>query len=333
MARRQGWLVFGLRRLSARRPLHADDAPKPGVMTSAVGAGQIRFGFTLIELLVVIAILAILIALLVPAVQKVREAAARAQCQNNLKQIALALHNHHDTFKRLPPPRGNLQTPNQITLFAAYGGWMCNLLPFVEQDNLAKSLTPYATGFFANYNRPINIFRCPSDPRGVDEPPNGGNMTNYLGVTGADTTPSAQIKGPTNGIFNVNSEGLTLVAILDGTSNTLMVGERPPAQDKFWGWWSVSDYDCLLSTRNLISFYGSNACGLTGVGPCVFPGIFRPGSLNGACCGDSNHFWSHHTNGSNWAMGDASVRLMSYSSQPITIPMATRAEGEVFTPD
>ena len=286
-----------------------------------------RFGFTLIELLVVIAIIAILIALLVPAVQKVREAAARTQCQNNLKQIALALHNFHDTNKKLPPPRGDLQSPLQITVFTVYGGWMCSIMSFAEQDNLYKAIKPFTQpaplGFFNNYEKPINIYRCPSDPRGVDETPNGGNMTNYLGVTGADTSSTAQINGPSNGIFNINSKGMTLVSITDGTSNTLMVGERPPAKDKFWGWWSVSDYDCLLSTNQLYSFYGG----------CTFPGIFRPDNLNGTCGGGTNHFWSHHTNGANWALGDASVRFMSYSSQPITIPMATRDGNEVFTPD
>src|SRR5262245_32534255 len=102
--------------------------------TGDLAARRPRSAFTLIELLVVIAIIAILIALLVPAVQKVREAAARAHCQNNLKQIALALHNHHDTKKRFPP--GGMQTGRNGT--PCYTNWAIEILPYLEFENLYK---------------------------------------------------------------------------------------------------------------------------------------------------------------------------------------------------
>ncbi len=278
-------------------------------------------GFTLIELLVVVAIIAILIGLLVPAVQKVRESAARTQCQNNLKQIGLALHTYHDAYKRLPPPRGNyVPTP----LFTEFRGWMCEILPYVEQGPLARMMytNPWYTGFFATYNTPVNLYLCPSDPRDLRAVPSGnGALTSYLGVTGSDSDVNLQLKGPTNGIFNVSSKGVRLTDIRDGTSNTLMVGERPPTASLFEGWWGASDYDTLLSTRQL---YGD----LFGAGGCVLPGLFGPGDTNGPCNGDGNHFWSFHDGGANWVFGDGSVRFLPYAVSPMTIPLASRNGGE-----
>jgi len=286
-----------------------------------------KSGFTLIELLVVIAIIAILIGLLVPAVQKVREAAARLQCSNNMKQIALGLHNYHDAYKHLPPPRGNLggafnnfyAPPNAG--FTQYMGWM--LMPYVEQQPLYNAANTWSAPYFANYGKVVPLFLCPSDVRDLTSVPAGyGAFTSYLGVTGSDQNTSTQINGPTNGIFDVKSNGIKLVQITDGTSNTLMVGERPPSKDLFWGWWAVSDGDCLLATYVTWAFYSG----------CVFPGIFAPdNTMTGKCSGGNNHFWSNHTGGANWALGDGSVRFMAYSAQPVTIPMATRAGGETFT--
>jgi prepilin-type N-terminal cleavage/methylation domain-containing protein/prepilin-type processing-associated H-X9-DG protein len=282
-----------------------------------------RRGFTLIELLVVIAIIAILIGLLVPAVQKVREAAARTQCANNLKQIGLALHNYHDTYKHLPPPRGN--HTGTTYLFTEFRGWMCEILPYLEQTSLARSMytNPWYVGFFVTFNTPVGNYLCPSDPRDLFSVPAGnGALTSYLGVTGSDNDVNAQFNGPTNGIFNVSSGGIRLTDIRDGSSNTLMVGERPPTASLFEGWWGASDYDTLLSTRQL---YGD----LFGAGGCVLPGLFGPGSLTGPCNGDGNHFWSFHPGGANWLLGDGSVRYLPYSASPLTIPLASRSGGEV----
>jgi prepilin-type N-terminal cleavage/methylation domain-containing protein len=282
-----------------------------------------RLAFTLIELLVVIAIIAILIGLLVPAVQKVREAAARAQCANNLHQIGVALHHYADVKKRLPPPRGDYFPP--LGGLTQYGGWMVSLLPYVEQTNLRNAMN-YTGGawtgpFFSNYDKTVTVYNCPMDPR-VANSPTGGNgaMTSYLGVTGSDGSLANQVNGPTNGIFNVSSIGVRFAEIADGTSNTLMVGERPPANDTFWGWWAVSDFDCLLSTADQTAQFFYSGCGV---------GVYGPGNLiNGPCGGDTNHYWSFHTGGSNWLFGDASVHFSSYSAASIINAMATRNAGE-----
>src|SRR5262249_22673816 len=129
-----------------------------------------RTAFTLIELLVVIAIIAILIALLLPAVQKVRESAARAQCQNNLKQLGIALHAYHGQYQRFPAarPAPTLYTGGAITVISASGtagtltlAWMGKILPFVEQDNLFKQAStpsnPSGGPYFDNFQAAINV--------------------------------------------------------------------------------------------------------------------------------------------------------------------------------
>lgn len=285
-----------------------------------------RIGFTLIELLVVIAIIAILIALLLPAVQKVREAAARTQCQNNLKQIGVGLHNYHSARNKFVPPRGDvLFGTGAYSTATVYGGWMLCIMPYVEQDNLYKAAQPWSGPFLSNYTKAVKIYRCPTDQRPADFSNGGnGNLTNYLGVTGNDTTFNAQYYGPSNGIFNVNSGGMRVTDIQDGSSNTVMVGERPPSKDNYWGWWGVSDYDCLLSTNQLYSFFGG----------CIYPGRFRVGDLNkGPCGGDSNHFWSDHPQGGNWLLGDGSVRYITYAAEPTVRDMGSRNGGEVSNLD
>src|SRR5262249_22566381 len=158
-----------------------------------------------------------------------------------------------------------------------------------EQDNLYKQVTNYPSGFFTGYSTPVKTFICPSDGRGLTGiAPGNGAVTHYLGVTGQDRNLNNQLFGPTDGIFNITATGLSLTDISDASSNTLAVGERPPAKDLGWGWWAASDYDCLLSAYQLYGLYSGH----------VYPGLFRaPTTRPVDENAETNHFWSRHTGG------------------------------------
>lgn len=205
-----------------------------------------RRGFTLIELLVVIAIIAILIGLLLPAVQKVREAASRTKCQNNLKQIGLAIHNYHDANKLMPPSR----------LGAQYASWCVLVLPYLEQDALYRQWDLTKTYYqqpVAAQTTAVSLFFCPT--RRVPPMLSTQFEVSSTGVPDSQEHPGAlgdyacnggQFSGPIvdnpacNGVMcmadgqKANNHGIALTDITDGTSNTFLVGEKHAPLSK-WG--------------------------------------------------------------------------------------------------
>lgn len=207
--------------------------------------GRCRTGFTLVELLVVIAIIGILVALLLPAVQAAREAARRMSCGNNLKQIGLALHNYHDTYKAFPTIRGG-QLESGTPPWNSYPGcpgwfqsagwsWRALILPYMEQTPLHDAINfervmdttcyPHPSPHFksgVNPNRTrLAAYECPSEAW----PPGVNAATNYAGIFG-NTADHYNGNVSFQGIFKSRNNGqVRMRDIVDGTSNTVMVGE------------------------------------------------------------------------------------------------------------
>jgi prepilin-type processing-associated H-X9-DG protein len=290
---------------------------------------------------------------LLPAVQKVREAAARIRCANNLKQLGLALHTYHDSYDAYPPYFPPVQSntfPNGIptTDPRRYTqNWSYLMLPFIEQDNIYK--LPVATR--VEYDQQvrhhvIQTYLCPSCPlpSTVSGSPTPISLTNYLGVTGrqrSDWRASPNGVGQDTGIIAVvGADGNTpmkinIHSVTDGTSNTLAFAERPPTPDLQWGWGlrGSPNLDSLIWARyvsppdTIPSGLANDEAGR----PCPFPVFFQAPRNPPSIC-DAYHMWSYHSGGANFALADGSVRFFSYAAGTTTIiSMSTRATGEVIT--
>ncbi|MCA9104507.1 MAG: DUF1559 domain-containing protein [Planctomycetales bacterium] len=294
-----------------------------------------RTGFTLIELLVVIAIIGVLVALLLPAVQMAREAARRITCQNNLKQLALAAHNYHDTMGQLPFGQGG--TGNKYSALS-------QLLPYFEQANLQNRIN-----FSVPYQDPVNdaarmlelsLFRCPSD--GTNPLPQTGGATNYMTnkgtsvVWGLNAGPNANMPR-LNGVFYRDSE-VRFGDIPDGLSNTAMFSERlmadgsngmiSPVSDVFFHPGSPTTPDEAMTLceshdiNNLANqfplFMGApwidgqhayqhisppnhRSCGFFGIGRATMPPSSRhPSGVNVAACDGSVRFVTNSVDLGSW---------------------------------
>jgi prepilin-type N-terminal cleavage/methylation domain-containing protein/prepilin-type processing-associated H-X9-DG protein len=306
-----------------------------------------RAAFTLVELLVVMAIIGILISLLLPAVQQLRAAAARAQCMNNLKQVGLALHNYHDAYKHLPPGYGaTMPYVDGATDTAPGWGWAAFILPQLEQSNLYRQL---------NFTQPVQnspsiqtlvpIYLCPSDivPQGPFPLTDGlGNTicmaapTSYSACCGNDASDTTAPTG--NGVFYRNSQ-TRLTDITDGTSETILIGER--AWSKANGIWAGAVPGGVIRRGQY--------------NPCqpVVPGAWYPAAtlvlshahMNNALFDSDgsagmDDFGSMHFGGSNFLFADGSVHFLrsvpsdnpdgSYTADGLAFQtLGTRANGEV----
>ena len=283
--------------------------------------GRDRSGFTLIELLVVIAIIAILIGLLLPAVQKIREAANRMSCTNNLKQIGLAFQNYHDTTGALPTA-GSYDTGNPPTDRRDWG-WTYEILPYIEQDNLYKE--PNNTTV---RRTPIKNYYCPS--RRAPAVYNGNAKSDYAGNGGTRIGGDAR-DGAVCRAFGANNSFpaglLTLAQLFDGASNTIFVGEKLVNRP----------------TMNGISGFGDDFTdNESWAGPGyadgdIMRGAFPAGGTWYTPTRDTNDrpsphnqlFWrfgSAHQSGCSFVFGDGSVRHLRYSITPVMFMRACKRD-------
>ena len=296
-----------------------------------------RRGFTLIELLVVIAIIAILISLLLPAVQKVRAAAARVQCVNNLKQVGLALQNYHDTAKAFPPGyASNFDAAGNDT--GPGWGWAAHILPQMEQQAVYNAIQ-----FNQNIEAPANAsarvqliksFTCPSDSPELTWTTKkydlAGNpvatvcdvaSANFIGVFG---TSEPGVEG--DGVFYRNSK-TRIGDITDGTSSTIIVGERSFRLGQTTWVGSVSGATLFPQPPSTAPPILNNGSGMV---------LGHTGDGNGPGAPNSyvNQFSSQHTGGANFLFADGHVAFLKSSiNYPVYKALSTRAGGEVVGGD
>ena len=304
--------------------------------------GKKRTAFTLVELLVVIAIIGILVSLLLPAVQSAREAGRRSQCLNNLRQLALAVHNYHDQFKKIPP--GSITT-NQLS-------WHVHILPFFEQSSLYNQFD-FTSGAYTATGRGrhglnrINMYLCPSSPvdkMQTQDPPNTPNFaetipannpsaeipytTHYYGVlgpVGTSPTGAVYIEESDSSYGNISKQGMffydtkfTFAAVTDGLSNTLMVAEQSQQNNK-----TGSRY------RNWVRGRGAGSDSWFGGCKTIRYTINYPLASSITNQFNQRPMGSQHPGGANFNYGDGSTRFHSQNiALSVLLALASRNGAE-----
>ncbi|MFO0810513.1 MAG: DUF1559 domain-containing protein [Gemmataceae bacterium] len=323
-----------------------------------------RRGFTLIELLVVIAIIAVLIGLLLPAVQKVREAAARTKCQNNLKQIGLALHNHEGTYGFFPTAGSNSEN-NGPDAPAGYtrSGWAFQCLPFIEQDNLYRKAkgdhTATYNGLWSAEAAVIPMYNCPSRDNRRSFPASWGTiyaMNDYAGIwcdwinswqTASTPSPDELLK-TNKGIIVKGGHGTTkyptvsAAGVADGTSNTIAIMEKAVATIHYqptvdpWDWWDMPGWTHNADWPNMrLVGQWLATLGDSDKRPDWYSNTDQSGPVQPRY--QEFGFGSPHTGKMNAVMGDGSVR--SFRIGPVNEQygviwkLGNREDGSSVNPD
>lgn len=331
--------------------------------SGVVRSNPARTGFTLIELLVVIAIIAILVSLLLPAVQEAREAARRTQCRSNFKQLALAAHNYLDISQLFPPGqmRMNFQTAPTFRGYTLF----VYLLPYLEGttlyeqwtfngDPLTNTLGDASTALSAQQ---IPLYLCPSDPIPQNPYPQPIPTLTYYGVTSYGGNGGTRSYPPTletaDGMFcitgptNPQNQQVRIEMVADGTSTTLLFGERNHVDANFdtffpplwtmdpmggWGWWAASGGQDAGGHITESSFAPINyACPIT-YAEAVASHMTMTTFMNTIGSFRVCSWGSHHPGAAQFAMVDGSARTMSQCiSQSVLIALSTRAGHEIIT--
>lgn len=297
-----------------------------------------RRAFALLDLLVVMAILGTLLGISIAGLQQIRVSSARLACQNNMRQIGLAILNFHDQRGYFPPAYDG--SGNKITT------WLKLILPEVGYEN-------------ARPEDPVSVYLCPADRSAsamiyegaitlskfnssdcstthssltaVQKPTASNSKVKYACTGYVAVVSSKNVNGPYDAVIYPMSR-TRATDIRDGQSNTLLVGERPPSADLVWGWWA-SPYkgDISMGASNLYRFAVRSVVGRSGKKQSVTcPAIpfFGAGSLDNPC--DVQHFWSLHPGGGNWLFADGSVHFFRYETSLQLPSLASRAGGEVI---